>query len=796
MCLYFTCLTPTSLWAATSIEMEVQAAYGGRFKFGEWLPLFVNLQNPGPDVTGEVRATVTSDTGQLDFSLPLELPSAARKRVTLYVLANNFSRSVKVKFITTTGMITQSEQTLATKQVKLSVLPNDRYVIGAIMANADGVAAMNPPLLTSRRERADLVGLTLAELADRHEGWRVLNALVLNDVDTSLLSPAQQVALSRWVAEGGRLVLGGGAGAARTLAGLPAELQPVTLGQLQEVLDLSGLAAYADKPIRVPGPFLLAATRPVAQATTLQTQLAGGTADNLPLIVEIPFGSGYVDFIALDLSQSPFDAWAGLTDFTKKLLSPGAAWPQNLPMDMSPQQLIDNQMGYALTNLPSLDLPSVRLLGLLLIGYVILVGPVNYWVLRWRDRLAWAWVTIPLLTLAFSGVAYGIGLGLRGSDIIINQVSVIQSGPDGQASRVNTYVGVFSPHQQAYDIDVAAKALIRPMNQNSFDPWAAQASNQGSLNLVQGEPAQVRGLAVNQWSMQSFMVETIPTAQPGLQAKLTPTQRGLEGQIINQSDESWQDVVLVFNSQFQKFGDLAPGEQAEVRLDLSDSTLATSIGSYMLYQDEFNQPTGPSRELTFKQSVLDNTVFNTSRVDLTDQPILMGWRSQSGALEVLVPGRQANMQKSTFVYGPQPLSFDQPQVFVPPGLSQLEIVSTTANSSPCYYGVGPDGFYLYQGETETKISLPKTIPLIRPEQIGLLFRTDGGWTQLPSLELFDQTSQEWIPLKKTEFGFYPIHEVDRFYDQANASVRLRASHNGAVGGGCLFIDLTLAGTRL
>ena len=44
----------------------------------------------------------------------------------------------------------------------------------------------------------------------------------------------------------------------------------------------------------------------------------------------------------------------------------------------------------------------------MLAGYILLVGPVNYFVLRWRDRLAWAWITIPTLTLAFSALAYGI----------------------------------------------------------------------------------------------------------------------------------------------------------------------------------------------------------------------------------------------------------------------------------------------------------------------------------------------------------------------------------------------------
>ena len=37
-----------------------------------------------------------------------------------------------------------------------------------------------------------------------------------------------------------------------------------------------------------------------------------GTQEGIPLLLEWTHGSGYVDFLALDLSASPFDAWNGI----------------------------------------------------------------------------------------------------------------------------------------------------------------------------------------------------------------------------------------------------------------------------------------------------------------------------------------------------------------------------------------------------------------------------------------------------------------------------------------------------
>jgi hypothetical protein len=76
--------------------------------------------------------------------------------------------------------------------------------------------------------------------------------LILNDVDTTALSGEQRQALETWVAHGGHLIVGGGAGAARTVAGLadPSTalrqgsehgLLPVTVGGTRSVDDLRAL---------------------------------------------------------------------------------------------------------------------------------------------------------------------------------------------------------------------------------------------------------------------------------------------------------------------------------------------------------------------------------------------------------------------------------------------------------------------------------------------------------------------------------------------------------------------------
>lgn len=791
---------PGHLWAAESLEMSAEPAFGGRFKYGEWLPVFVDMANAGPDLRGEIQISIANPTGRVDFALPAELPTGARKRFTLYILPNNFSRSATVEFV--------AGETRLSRVIKLTVIPNDRYVIGTVMANPEGLAEANPPRLAGRRERVDLINLTLADLPEQHQGWRLLNALILNDVDTSGLTPAQRRALGRWVAEGGRLVIGGGSGAGRTLAGLPAELQPVTLANQIEAAALPGLQRYTGKTILISGPFLLTKVKTAANAVVLLDNQAEAELPNykasalasdapLPLIVELPFGAGDVDFVALDLSQSPFDAWAGTSDFARRLLSPGAAWPQYLPTDISPQQMSDSQMYNALTNLPSLDLPSLRFLGLLLIGYILLVGPVNYLLLRWRDRLAWAWITIPLLTLIFSGLAYGLGFSLRGGDIIVNQISIIEMGQAGQAKRADTYAGVFSPHQQSYDIEISAETLVRPLAQGNYDPWGNSVNTGSTLRVIESNPTRLQGLTVDQWSMQSFVAETSQVEPPRVAVQLTAQSNGLRGQVTNQGQVTWEDVIFIFDGQFQKLGDLRPGQTAPIHLDFQEASPLTGFGSYMLYQDQSNGPNGPGREIIFKQSVLDGIIFNGNRSDLTNKPLLIAWQKNNSPLAVRLEGYQVNIQATTFLYYPLSLDFEGVQVVVPPGFGLLELLSSSGDGSICNYGAGLDGSYVYQGTAETKLSLPSQLYGIQPSRLDLYIRTDGSWPALPIIELYDRSEQSWVSLKNAKTGLNPIEDVTRFYNPADASLQVRISNNGGANvGGCLFLDLALEGKRL
>src|SRR4029078_3512544 len=84
----------------------------------------------------------------------------------------------------------------------------------------------------------------------------------------------------------------------------------------------------------------------------------------------------------------------------------------------------DSQIVQAAAQLPNLALPPVGGLIAILVVYILLIGPINYLILKRIDRREWAWVTMPVLIVAFAVGAYGFGSLLRGTNAPVNDAAI------------------------------------------------------------------------------------------------------------------------------------------------------------------------------------------------------------------------------------------------------------------------------------------------------------------------------------------------------------------------------------
>ena len=510
--------------AADAITLEARALVGGRFEANGWIGIAATLSNGGSPVTGYLAADGIDGTVRRF----VELPAGAHKLVTIYVRPAPFVRTIALRFESAEG------KSLATSSADARVLERTS---GHVAIVGDGGGNLRPQLIARGGGFPEPIPLTPADLTERPEPLRGIETIVWA-ADSSGLTEAQRRSLERWVAAGGQLVvLGGPDWQARTAAF--GSLLPVERLASSDGSSAATLAAWAGAGQPDGGDPLTVAAGDLRPGAISLVRDAAGQA----LFASISRGAGRVSFVGIDLATEPFRTWAGAPALWTRLIPDDRIFEQWGGGGGPADDEVANAMSVALSRIPSLAVPPAELLLAVIVGYILLIGPLSYLVLRRYDRRELAWIVAPVLALVFSGVSYSIGLSMKGSQIIVNEISVVRTSTEGTAASVSTFAGISSPARATYDLTVRGDALLSALAANSFDPTFGGAV----LNYAteQGDPAHLRGLAVPVSGQQAVRAEAVVPHTPALRVTWSLTATDLEGRATNEGTEPMEDVAVI-----------------------------------------------------------------------------------------------------------------------------------------------------------------------------------------------------------------------------------------------------------
>lgn len=551
-------LVPVGPLAAqeNGIELEAAAGFDGFYKAGSWVPVTVIASNSGADISGELRiVTGSPNTGDaVTYSAPLDLPSQSNKRVVLLVNIPRFSTNLDVVFVDDNGRIAAQ-----ITSNRLDTLTRDDLLYGIISPAPDELTFLQN--LDAGRSRAEVAFLNLNDLPETAVAWTALDVLVLDDIDVSQLTPAQLAALSGWIDTGGQLVVTGGPNWQQTAVPL-SDLLPVTLSGTVTVDDLPALRDATGDDFRDAGPYLLAGSslRPGSEALL--------TDADVPLLARRPQGRGAVYFLALDPKLAPLLDWDGNPALWAPVaddLPPLPAWGRGVQNSFAAQSAVEA--------LPAISLPSVlQLLGFLL-AYIVIIGPINYLVLKRLNRRELAWFTIPVLVVVFSGLTYLIGFQIKGNVPILNQMAVAFGHLDSEQMRVENVLGLYSPRRAVYALMLPADSAARPLSESIRASTDLDA-------VVRDSAVTLEGIRTDVSEVATFVADSYQPV-PDIRGEARVEELNGRSRLIialqNNSSLALQDVSIMLEDQVYALGDLPPGGTLSQTQLLSVPTAAPGV---------------------------------------------------------------------------------------------------------------------------------------------------------------------------------------------------------------------------
>ena len=770
-----TATTPVA--AADGPTMEARILLNGNARIGSWMAIQVHLVNDGPAVSGELRLAGGSQ-GQTRFGTAVDLPTQSDKTYLLYAQPPAFGSELEI-------VLVSGDQKVASTKARFSIHDTTQLVVAVVAERPEAIVG-SLGLLPNQNQVAPLVmSITPEDLPERVEGWNMLDRIVWQDVDADRLTPAQLDSLRGWVAAGGRLVIAGGTAGPKSLSAFPDVLLPYRP------------SATTDAPAAALASLLGAPPAGATDLPALSGELTEGRAlasvGDRVVAAERTYGTGQVTLLGFD----PAAPWIVESKASEGL------WRRLLPTRTFGGLVFsdDNMLVSAVSQLPSLALPPIGGLIGLLGAYILLIGPLNYLILRRLDRREWAWLTMPILIVVFTVGAYGFGAALRGNDVIVNEIAIVSGAPGATDGSGQIYVGIFSPSRGRYQIRVPGGALLSsPINDFFGDQGAAT-----QLDVLQGDPARVRDLAVGFGSLRTIRAET-PITVPLIKTDLRLENGRLKGTVKNLSDELLGKPAVVLGGTVAILKDLPPGAEATIDILVQNNQFGQSLSDKVVGQVFFGdgRPNADTAALYIRHSIVDQLTydpnFGSTGQLATEGPVVLAWSSRD-LLHVEIEGQEPRRLGNVLYYLPARMSISGATSF----RSDL-IRSSVIESDAAFFSKDPYSINFGRGSA-TIAYRPTTFDgtLEATElAIGLNFGGDTGVTVkptlieplpslpppcpnpptadcapliadgLPEVELYDVKAAEWKRLPHLSPGpRYAVADAANYVDPATGTALIR-----------------------
>jgi len=452
---------------------EVRIGFAGLYKLGYWTPVEV-----------DVAAGNSSQTATLQLILPDN--DGVASRVTSDPVSLIPGRLTTVRMFARFGLadadllarLIVEEQVVAER----SWSPYDSSESGipqALPATDRLIVTVGPNLNIETALRIKLNNIHFAQLngienlPTRWFGYEGVNQLILVTSQADLYRGLEQnnrsAALLQWVRLGGKVLLTAGRSAPE-LFQPESPLGTLAPGEFMELVEfeqLSQIEAYANASQRI---------RQENQDSLVQLaqfQHARGRIEardelgdqTIPLVVRSAYALGEVTLVSFDLDRPPFSTWSERGLLLARLLD----LPTTRPAGDSDQDNrytittlgyndLSGQLRSALFEFQNVSFVSFFVVGWLIFGYLLLIGPIDFLIVRrWLKRPELTWVTFPVTVILVSGLAYFAAYQLKGTTLRVNQVELIDMDLTTGTVRGTVWSSLFSPAAESYNLALQAK---------------------------------------------------------------------------------------------------------------------------------------------------------------------------------------------------------------------------------------------------------------------------------------------------------------------------------------------------
>src|SRR5688572_24357755 len=466
-----------------ALQFDVLPGYESKIREAAWFPITCEIFNDGLSFNAVIEVSGGQFGGEQTRQVPVELPTNTRKRIVIPMFASGSSRVGGSE--TWTGKLLDSNgkpiSKIDPRVSQTRVLPLESTLMGALPRNFGG----SPVFPEMRNNRTDLkpevARITIDQFPDNPLTLEGLNCFYLSSEKAPEFKVNQVTALLAWIRAGGHLIVA--VEQIADITGTPwlKQFLPMDLTDFQNTrIDqdvigwLRGLPSEQEEG-RQPGRRTRRTTTVMPTAGTYadlpadsafvdaQLPVAIGSlkdgdvlfaSENVALAVQAPRGRGKVTLLTFSPEREPFRSWKARGYFWAKLAGIPAEYFATAENIGWGGISVDGIFGALIDSRQIKKLPVTWLL-LLLVVYLVVIGPFDQWWLKKIGKQMLTWITFPTYVVLFSLLIYVIGCKLRAGETEWNELNIVDVLPRGDKVdlRGRTYISIYSSSNARYPLN-------------------------------------------------------------------------------------------------------------------------------------------------------------------------------------------------------------------------------------------------------------------------------------------------------------------------------------------------------
>lgn len=558
-----------------SWNVDFRVGWGGCYRPMQWTPVEIGMTGAGFSKPFGARVTLTTQQDGLNnMTVTARRVLAAKQHVNLPIVVKLTypPPDCTVRIIDERGRVRWSNDFGVFGvfgKLRLTPVSTDELFVGFVSSRVSGLSKLERRALVGNDKLVYVRQKFPEQLPWDWTGYASLDLLVLNDVNwAGRINEHQVRAIVKWVTNGGKLlvVLGGNPLPAKGPLAKAMPLQfaapsPITLSPVE--LKRMGLPGAAEANV-------LAWKMTPLPSSTWRIESESGPA----VFAQGRVGFGtirVVPFNPASLVSKPQQATGFWVDQINRILPSRILTHRPGGINRNEYDTSDDdsyELGLAaeasnrvlghLFRIPELRPLSIWWVVGLLVTLALVVGPIDYLVLKKLDRQPLTWVTSGCVIALFTvGAYYGVEY-IRGGAMQVRAVTVTDAVQGSPTVWTTTYSGIFAPSSDEYHLTGLARhqwwAGISPTERTQLYQYRQETSSR-NIYYRQGDGGNLpTAVPINIWSMQCLLGE-YTSAEAPFSAKVSRSGGSVVVEIENRSETAiLSGYVRVAGDRAMRFG--------------------------------------------------------------------------------------------------------------------------------------------------------------------------------------------------------------------------------------------------